>query len=380
MRYTQFPKKQGLYDPQFEHDNCGIGFLAHMKGKKSHKVVQDALHILRNLEHRGGQGDEVNTGDGAGILLQIPHRFFEKVCLENGVNLPNQGEYGVGMLFLPQDEEARGACEKELETIITEEKQELIGWRTVPVDDSMLGNAAKGAMPFIRQLFIKKSNSIKTEIDFERKLYIIRKRAEREVGSKIPEGQSFYFTSLSSRTIVYKGMLTTEQVNQFYLDLNDDTFESAIALVHSRFSTNTFPSWERAHPNRYMIHNGEINTIRGNVNWMHAREAKFQSDLFGEDLTKVFPVVDKDGSDSSMFDNTLEFLSLAGRSMTHAAMMMIPEPWQNDHQMSSEKKAFYQYHSTLMEHGMDQLRLFSQTVSKLELRLIVMDYDLLDII
>ncbi|MCK0472054.1 glutamate synthase large subunit [Halalkalibacter sp. APA_J-10(15)] len=349
MRYTQFPKKQGLYDPQFEHDNCGIGFLAHMKGKQSHKVVQDALHILRNLEHRGGQGDEVNTGDGAGILLQIPHRFFKKTCIESGLNLPNQGEYGVGMLFLPQDEEARGACEKELEAIIAEENQELIGWRTVPVDDSMLGNAAKAAMPFIRQLFIKKNDYKMTEVDFERQLYVIRKRAEHEIGSRVAEHESFYFTSFSSRTIVYKGMLTTEQVNQFYLDLNDQAFESAIALVHSRFSTNTFPSWERAHPNRYMIHNGEINTIRGNVNWMHAREAKFTSDVFGKDLSKVLPVVDKEGSDSSMFDNTLEFLSLAGRSMTHAAMMMIPEPWQNDTHMSTEKKAFYQYHSTLME-------------------------------
>ncbi|MBP3950655.1 glutamate synthase large subunit [Bacillus suaedae] len=350
MRYAQFPKKQGLYDPQFEHDNCGIGFLAHMKGKKSHKVVEDALHILRNLEHRGGQGDEVNTGDGAGILLQIPHRFFEKVCLAEGMTLPEQaGEYGVGMLFLPQDEEARGNCEKGLEAIIEEENMELLGWRTVPVDDSMLGNAAKAAMPFIRQLFIKKDKTIKTEIDFERKLYVVRKRAERELISSVPENESFYFTSLSSRTIVYKGMLTTEQVDQFYLDIPDHDFETAIALVHSRFSTNTFPSWERAHPNRYMIHNGEINTVKGNVNWMHAREAKFESDYFGEDMNKIYPVVDKDGSDSSMFDNTIEFLSLSGRSLAHSAMMMIPEPWQNDKQMSAEKKAFYQFHSTLME-------------------------------
>ncbi|MFC0470219.1 glutamate synthase large subunit [Halalkalibacter kiskunsagensis] len=349
MRYAQLPKKQGLYDPQFEHDNCGIGFLAHMKGKKSHQVVQDALQILRNLEHRGGQGDEVNTGDGAGILLQIPHRFFEKVCLADGVALPEAGEYGVGMLFLPQDEEARENCEKGIEAIIEKENMELLGWRNVPVDNSMLGNAAKAAMPYIRQLFIKRNSDLETELAFERKLYVIRKRAEHELASMVPENESFYFASLSSRTIVYKGMLTTEQVDQFYLDIPDHDFETAIALVHSRFSTNTFPSWERAHPNRYMIHNGEINTVKGNVNWMHAREAMFESNAFGDDIDKIHPVVDKDGSDSSMFDNTIEFLSLAGRSMAHSAMMMIPEPWQNDEQMSAEKKAFYQFHSTLME-------------------------------
>lgn len=349
MRNAQYPKKQGLYDPQFEHDNCGIGFLAHMKGQKSHQVVQDALQILRNLEHRGGQGDEVNTGDGAGMLLQLPHRFFEKVCSVEGVTLPHIGEYGVGMLFLPQDEEAREKCEQGLEDLIKEEKMELLGWRTVPVDDSMLGNAAKAAMPLIRQLFVKHNEAGMRELDFERKLYVLRKRAEHELSSHVPEQESFYFASLSSRTIVYKGMLTTEQVDQFYLDMTDPDFETAIALVHSRFSTNTFPSWERAHPNRYMIHNGEINTVKGNVNWMHAREAVFKSDVFGENIAKIHPIVDQDGSDSAMFDNTLEFLSLAGRSMAHSAMMMIPEPWQNDEHMSAEKKAFYQFHSCLME-------------------------------
>ncbi|KYG25625.1 glutamate synthase large subunit [Alkalihalobacillus trypoxylicola] len=349
MRNAGYPKKQGLYDPQFEHDNCGIGFLAHMKGKKSHQVIDDALHILRNLEHRGGQGDEVNTGDGAGILLQIPHRFFNKVNLADGIELPSEGEYGVGMLFLPQNEELRQKSESTLEKILVEEKVDLIRWRDVPTDDSMLGNAAKSAMPFIRQLFVKKPASLKDTQAFERKLYVVRKRAENEMNSFIPDNESFYFTSLSSRTIVYKGMLTTEQVNQFYLDIDDVDFESAIALVHSRFSTNTFPSWERAHPNRYMIHNGEINTVKGNVNWMHAREQQFESKLFGEDMEKIKPIIDQNGSDSSMFDNALEFLSLSGRSMQHTAMMMIPEPWQNDKKMSPEKKAFYQFHSTLME-------------------------------
>ncbi|MDV2683539.1 glutamate synthase large subunit [Alkalihalophilus lindianensis] len=349
MQNARYPKKQGLYDPQFEHDNCGIGFLAHMKGQKSHEVVQDALHILRNLEHRGGQGDEVNTGDGAGILLQIPHRFFQKVCLAEGMTLPEEGNYGVGMLFLPQDEQLRELCERNVEEKIEKEGLTFLGWRTVPVDDTMLGNAAKTAMPYIRQLFIKRDDNCADTLDFERTLYVVRKCAEQELAKQIPIDQSFYFASLSSRTIVYKGMLTTEQVNQFYLDLCDQDFETAIALVHSRFSTNTFPSWERAHPNRYMIHNGEINTLKGNVNWMHAREAMFESNVFGENINKIHPIVDQSGSDSSMFDNTLEFLSLAGRKMSHAAMMMIPEPWQNDPHMSPEKKAFYQFHSTLME-------------------------------
>lgn len=349
MRNVHFPKKQGLYDPQFEHDNCGIGFLAHLKGEKSHQVVQDALQILRNLEHRGGQGNEVNTGDGAGLLLQIPDRFFKKVCLQEGITLPPAEEYGVGMLFLPQNEEVRKQCEKGIERIIKEENMQFLGWRHVPIDDSMLGNAAKLAMPSIQQLFIKRQDRIKNELEFERKLYVIRKRAEHELISLVPDEESFYFASLSSRTIVYKGMLTTAQVGQFYLDVSDHDFETAIALVHSRFSTNTFPSWERAHPNRYMIHNGEINTIKGNVNWMHAREAMFESDVFGSDMKKIHPIIDQDGSDSAMFDNTIEFLSLSGRSLAHSAMMMIPEPWQNDKQMSSEKKAFYQYHSTLME-------------------------------
>ncbi|WP_017727956.1 glutamate synthase large subunit [Halalkalibacterium ligniniphilum] len=348
MQNYGYPKKQGLYDPQFEHDNCGIGFLAHMKGVKSHQIVEDALHVLRNLEHRGGQGDEVNTGDGAGILLQIPHRFFEKVCLAEGFSLPEEGHYGVGMLFLPQNEMVRQECERQIEALIQEEGQSVLGWRTVPVDDSMLGNAAKAAMPVIRQIFLEKDSHVDAGLAFERKLYVIRKRAEREVAKLVDEG-SFYFASFSSRTIVYKGMLTTAQVNQFYLDINDPDFETALALVHSRFSTNTFPSWERAHPNRYMIHNGEINTVKGNVNWMHAREAMFESDAFGADIDKIHPVIDQNGSDSAMFDNTIEFLSLSGRSMAHAAMMMIPEPWQNDLKMSREKKAFYEFHSTLME-------------------------------
>ncbi|WP_082676631.1 glutamate synthase large subunit [Shouchella shacheensis] len=345
MRSVEFPKKQGLYDPQFEHDNCGIGFLAHMKGKKSHKVIEDALVMLENLEHRGGQGDEVNTGDGAGMLLQIPHRFLKTAT---AFSLPEAGDYGVGMLFLPQEQSVRSTCKKKIELILEEEALDVIGWRSVPTDDSMLGQAALRSMPQIEQLFIQKPEALGVEA-FERKLYVVRKRCENSLDQIVPESESFYFASFSSRTVVYKGMLTTAQVSQFYLDINNPAFESALALVHSRFSTNTFPSWERAHPNRYMIHNGEINTVKGNVNWMHAREANFTSELFGEDIEKIKPVIDKSGSDSSMFDNTLEFLSLSGRSLAHSAMMMIPEPWQNNAQLSPERRAFYEYHSTLME-------------------------------
>ncbi len=345
MRNLGYPLKQGLYDPDFEHDNCGIGFLAHMKGRKSHKIIKDGLLMLENLEHRGGQGDEINTGDGAGILVQVPDRFFKK---QTPFELPEYGEYAVGMLFLPQNKEIRDDLKRSIEVILTEEKLTLVGWRDVPTDDTMLGKAAFNSMPVIEQLFVTSKNQLQT-IEFERKLYVARKRAEYELSGKVKLEESFYFASFSSKTIVYKGMLTTAQVSMFYLDLLDPAFESALALVHSRFSTNTFPSWERAHPNRYMIHNGEINTIKGNVNWMHAREAKFSNNAFGGDIQKIHPVIDKNGSDSSMFDNTLEFLSLSGRSLAHSAMMMVPEPWQNNTDMDPDKRAFYEYHSTLME-------------------------------
>ncbi|RSL33401.1 glutamate synthase large subunit [Salibacterium salarium] len=349
MTQPYISQKEGLYNSEFEHDNCGIGFLANIKGKRSHDIVENALTILANLEHRGGQGDEPNTGDGAGMLLQIPHRFFEKYEEDLSFRLPEEGYYGVGMIFLPNDEASRLNCEKEIEQLILEEDQTLLGWREVPLDDSMIGNAAYKTKPAIFQVFIGRNDNIVARDDFERKLYVIRKRIENEAGTSVKDGDSFYFASLSSRTIVYKGMLTTEQLPQFYLDLHDSSFETSVALVHSRFSTNTFPSWERAHPNRYLIHNGEINTVKGNVNWMHAREAIFRSDKFKNDLDKVHPIIDQHGSDSSMFDNTFEFLTLAGRSMPHSAMMMIPEPWQNNTLMSEEKKAFYQFNSTLME-------------------------------
>ncbi|QUH24577.1 glutamate synthase large subunit [Serpentinicella alkaliphila] len=350
MKELGLPVKQGLYDPQFEHDACGIGFMANIKGIKSHDVVDQAIKILINMTHRGGCGAEEQTGDGAGILIQVPHKFLTKVCHVEKIDLPNEGEYAVGMVFLSPNEKIRQQSEKLLKEIIEDEGQVFLGWRTLPTNPSSLGDSAKASMPLIKQMFIKKSAEIQDEKSFERKLYVIRKRAEKLIrNGKAPVDKCFYIASLSPKTIVYKGMLTPEQVKDFYLDLNDADMESAIALVHSRFSTNTFPSWERAHPNRYIIHNGEINTIRGNVNWMHAREANLKSDLFGEDLNKVFPIVNQDGSDSAMLDNCVEFLTLGGRSLPHSMMMTVPEPWSKHESMSDTKRAFYEYHSCLME-------------------------------
>lgn len=350
MKHTVIPPKQGLYDPTFEKDACGMGFVAHIKGKVSHDIVSQALTMLTNMEHRGGQGSEPNSGDGAGILLQIPHRFFAAEAEKLGYRLPEAGQYGVGMLFLPHDEKIRGRQEAELTRIIEEEGQQVIGFRTVPTRDDMLGKSAKEAKPFVRQIFISRGAGLTTDLDFERKLYVIRRRAELAIRySGETEGDAFYVSSMSCRKVVYKGMLTTEQVGQFYLDLQDERLESAIALVHSRFSTNTFPSWERAHPYRFMIHNGEINTLRGNVNWMRARQSLFETEAFGADLEKVKPVINPDGSDTAMFDNTFEFLYLSGRSLPHVAMMMVPEPWSNHADMDEDKKAFYEYHSALME-------------------------------
>ncbi len=350
MRVNGLPPKQGLYDPQFERDACGIGFVVNVKGIKSHKIVCQALTILKNLSHRGGCGSEPNTGDGAGILIQISHEFFKNACAGSGICLPSQGNYGIGMIFLPPDPLQRQLCEKRFEEIVKAEGQEFLGWRTVPTDDTTLGDTARSCMPFIRQAFIGKNPNLENDMDFERKLYVIRKLAEKEIRySGDNKNEFFYVASLSCRTIVYKGMLTAEQVEEFYKDLSHDAMDTALALVHSRYSTNTFPSWERAHPNRYIIHNGEINTLRGNVNWMYARQSKLSSELFGEDIQKVLPVINQDGSDSAMFDNSLEFLMLSGRSLPHAVMMMIPEPWSKNKSMDAKKRAFYEYHSTLIE-------------------------------
>lgn len=339
-------QKRGLYDPSFEHDACGIGFVVHIKGKPSHQIVAQGLSMLCRLEHRGGRGSDPESGDGAGIMLQIPHDFLQK---KTDLDLPQPGQYAVGMVFLPKDLARRAKCERQLEGIVRREGQEVLGWRTVPVDQGAVGEAAKACQPVIRQLFIARSSSVGDQLDFERKLYVIRKQAENTIGSNMRETDTFYIASLSSRTIVYKGMLTPRQVGRFYTDLQDASLASALALVHSRFSTNTFPSWERAHPNRYIVHNGEINTLRGNVNWMNAREKTCATDVFGDDISRVLPVVDAKGSDSAALDNVLEFLTLGGRSLCHAAMMMIPEPWDQDEAMTDPLKAFYEYHSTLME-------------------------------
>jgi glutamate synthase (ferredoxin) len=345
-----FPPKQGLYDPRFEHDACGIGIVVDVKGRKSHRIVDQALTVLKNLSHRGACGCEANTGDGAGILLQIPHAYFEKVSGEMGVNLPPPGQYGVGMVYLPQNPDHRWQCMNRLEEIAAEEGQKVLGWRDVRTWDGNLGGAARFSEPFVRQVFIARHPAIQDDLAFERKLYVIRRRAENaHLASENGGNDSFYIPSLSCRTIVYKGMLMSEQIETFYPELLDPSVQTALALVHSRFSTNTFPNWARAHPYRYIIHNGEINTLRGNINWMRAREAQLSSELFGEDLKKVLPVIDPDGSDSAMFDNCLEFLVLGGRSLPHAMMMMIPEPWENHESMSDEKKAFYEYHRCLME-------------------------------
>ncbi|HYE98376.1 MAG TPA: glutamate synthase large subunit, partial [Planctomycetota bacterium] len=341
------PGKQGLYDPSQERDACGVAFVADLQARKSHQIVLQALRALVNLDHRGACGCEANTGDGAGILLQMPHRFFEK---RSGLALPAYGEYGVGMLFLPREEASRRECEAIVERTVAAEGQKVLGWRTVPTDNRDLGPTAKAGEPAVRQVFIGRGPGLADPAAFERKLYVIRRRIENAVkASPIPSRGFFYIPSLSHKTIVYKGMLRAPQVEKYYPDLLDVELESALAMVHSRFSTNTFPNWARAHPYRFLCHNGEINTLRGNINWMHAREKMFESPLFGDDLKKLLPVVDTDGSDSAMFDNVLEMLALTGRALPHAAMMMIPEPWSGHESMDEAKRAFYEYHASLME-------------------------------
>jgi glutamate synthase (ferredoxin) len=348
---TTAPLKQGLYDPQFEHDACGLGFVVNIKGAKSHQLVSDALQILVNLDHRGAVGCEPNTGDGAGILIQVPHDFFVAEAVKLNFKLPAFGQYGVGQLFLPKNSGEREAIKKELAKIISDEGQTVLGWRDVPVDNSSLGKTAVAAEPFMEQVFVGRNSAIKDDAAFERKLYVIRKVAEQKIryGGKIAGGKTFYVSSLSARTLTYKGMLMSEQVEKYYDDLRNPAVTTALALVHSRFSTNTFPSWDRAHPNRCIAHNGEINTLRGNVNWMKARQMLFASKLFGADIKKIIPVINTDGSDSAQFDNCVEMLVMAGRELPHAMMMMIPEPWENHESMDAERRAFYEFHSCLIE-------------------------------
>ncbi|MEK3885987.1 glutamate synthase large subunit [Bacillus sp. FSL K6-3431] len=342
-------KKQGMYDPQFEHDACGIAMMANIKNVKSHKIVTQALTALERLDHRGGRGADINLGDGAGILTQIPHELFEEEWKNAGGIHPEAGKYGVGMFFLPQHSSVRERCEDIIESVIATEDLQLFNWRTVPTDDAMLNEQAKETQPVIRQVFVLSPYEKQGDIKFERKLYQVRRKIEKALEkAKFGELEQYYLVSFSARTIIYKGLLLPEQLKKFYCDLNNLAFESAMAMVHNRFSTNTFPSWSRAQPNRFSMHNGEINTINGNVNWMLARETAFDTDLM-PNVEELRPVINLDGSDSAMFDNVLEFLVLSGWSLPHAMMMMIPEPWQNNDLSEEYKRAFYQYHSALME-------------------------------
>jgi glutamate synthase domain-containing protein 1 len=335
------PGAIGLYDPQNEHDGCGIALVAKLWGEATHAVVEKALEALENMEHRGAEGADPNTGDGAGILLQIPDAFIRGAVA--GVELPPAGRYGVGVCYLPRDPERRQEFEQLIEETVTAEGQRPIWWRDVPVDDRYVGEIASMSAPVIRQLIVEASEEIEDQGAFERKLYVIRRIIERESGPELA------VPSFSSRTIVYKGMLTAPQLPRYFPDLRDPRLASRLALVHSRFSTNTFPSWELAHPYRMIAHNGEVNTLRGNVNWMRARESQLASELFGDDMKKVLPIVRSGGSDSATFDNVLELLVLSGRSIPHAMMMMIPEAYRTRKDLDPDVKGFYDFHSCLME-------------------------------
>jgi glutamate synthase (NADPH) large chain len=344
------PPAQGLYDPLHEHDACGVGFVVNIKGARSHIIVRQALQVLINLLHRGACGCEPNTGDGAGILIQMPDRFLRRECARLGIPLPAAKDYGAGLVFLPRLAVERQKIEERLAGIVAEEGQRLLGWRDVPTDDHHLGASAVAVEPRIKQVFVGRGADVRDAAHFERKLYVIRKRMEHAVDAMaLAEKKLFYVPSLSANTLIYKGMLSADQIETMFPDLVDPDMESALALVHQRFSTNTFPSWPLAHPYRYVAHNGEINTLRGNINWMRAREALCRSSLFGDDLAKILPVTREGLSDSATFDNVLEFLVMAGRSLPHAVLMMIPEPWQNHEGMSPERRAFYEYHASLME-------------------------------
>ncbi|MES2353736.1 MAG: glutamate synthase large subunit [Pseudomonadota bacterium] len=350
MSHPAAPIRQGLYDPRHEHDACGLGFVAHIKGKKSHEIVAQGLQILKNLTHRGATGADPLQGDGAGILIQLPDVFFRRECARLSIELPEVGEYGVGLIFLPRDPGARIACQHELERAIVAEGQEVLGWRDVPVDNSGLGEGVKAIEPIIRQVFVGRGLSTPDIDAFERKLYIIRKSAGHAIRALgLHHALEYYVPSFSARTIVYKGMLLAHQVGEYYKDLQDLDVTSALAMVHQRFSTNTFPTWDLAHPFRLIAHNGEINTLRGNVNWIRARQQNIASKLLGDDLHKIWPLIYDGQSDSASFDNALELLLMGGYSLAHAMMLMIPEAWAGNPLMDEKRRAFYEYHAALME-------------------------------
>ncbi len=350
MAHPNLPEPQGLYDGDHEHDACGVGFVANIKGKKSHDIVDQGLTILRNLTHRGAVGADPKASDGAGILIQIPDTFFREEIAKQGVKLPQSGQYGIGMVFLPREPASRLACEYEIERAIKNEGQLLLGWRDVPVDSEDLGESVKKVEPVIRQVFIGRSSAIRVTDALERKLYVIRKSAGHAIRAlNLAHGTEFWVPSMSARTIVYKGMLLPSQVGTYYKDLQDPRVVSALALVHQRFSTNTFPTWDLAHPFRMIAHNGEINTVRGNVNWVRARQGAISSPVLGNDLNKLWPLIYPGQSDSASFDNALELLVMGGYSIAHAVMMMIPEAWEGHTLMDPSRRAFYEYHAAMME-------------------------------
>ncbi|MBN1794061.1 MAG: glutamate synthase large subunit [Candidatus Omnitrophica bacterium] len=348
--YAHRPEKQGLYDPQFEHDSCGVGFVCNMKGTRSNSIVMQGMQVLKRLAHRGAVGADPDTGDGAGILIQTPHTFFRKVAAESQIDLPESGAYGTGLIFLPPDKKNRDFCKAVFAKIVAREGQTLLGWREVPVDNSHIGRTARETEPVIEQAFIQKGPTIKDQMAFERKLYVIRRGVENTIrSSQYTQKSFFYITNLSSRTFSYKGLLMPHQLDQYFADLRDDNIESALCLVHSRYSTNTFPTWDLAQPFRFLAHNGEINTLRGNINWMKAKENLLASPLFGDDIEKLKQIIVPGGSDSAAIDNVFELLVLAGRSLPHTMMMLIPAAWEQNTSLSEELRAFHKYHACLME-------------------------------
>ncbi|MEI6788536.1 MAG: glutamate synthase central domain-containing protein, partial [bacterium] len=340
------PAPQGLYDPANEHDNCGVGFLANIDGTATHKIVSDSIEVLKNLLHRGAVGGDLTTGDGAGVLIQIPDRFFRKEAARLGFILPPAGQYGVGMIFMPSSS-VSSSCLACLKIVIQDEGLGFIGSRDVPTDGNILGAEARKDQPFVAQVFVDGKGVSGAALD--RKLYVVRKQIQRRIREVLREQDRFYIPSFSSRTIIYKGLLMGGQVSGFYKDLNDPDVESAVAVIHQRYSTNTFPSWELSQPFRFLAHNGEINTLRGNLNQMNARENGIESPLFGADIRKLLPVIDPGGSDSACLDNALELLVAGGRSIPHAMMMLIPEAWGAKYPMGPDQKGFFEYHAGLME-------------------------------
>ena len=348
---VRIAEEKGLYRRSEEHDACGVGFVANIKGRVSHDVIEQALGILRNLDHRGAVGADPLCGDGAGILIQIPDAFYREEMARQSVELPAPGDYGVGMIFLPRERASRAACEQELERTVRSEGQIVLGWRDVPVDDTMrMSETVRKSAPVIRQIFIGRGPDVMVQDALERKLYVIRKAASHRIKAlNLTHGREYFVPSMSTRTVVYKGLLLADQVGQYYTDLQNPKVKSAIAVVHQRFSTNTFPSWELAHPYRYIAHNGEINTVKGNYNWIRARENTWESPVLGKDVRKLTPLIYEGQSDTACLDNALELLVMSGYSLSQAMMMLVPEPWEKASTMDPDRQAFYAYYAPMME-------------------------------